>query len=88
MVKGKHTLTLSNGTIVSGNIEFKKYIITNITTNSGGYLTAVKGYFTNKHNDYIYVNGDAFKTGRFKWIAKGSNSDGCFKYIDFPIKYE
>jgi hypothetical protein len=39
--------------------------------------------------EYIYINGTGFKNGRFTWITSTDISkQGCFKYIDFPIKYE
>ena len=84
---GKQTFTV-NGKIYSGYVNYFKYILKDIQTDENGYIKEVKGYFTTRHNDYIYCTGGDIAKGRFKWVTNGDSGDGLHPYIDFPIKYE
>lgn len=84
---GKHTFFV-NGRIYSGYVNYFKYVLKDIQTDENGYINEVKGYFTTKHNDYIYCTGGDIAKGRFNWITNGDSGDGLHPYIDFPIKYE
>lgn len=84
---GKYTVTINN-TIYSGQISYLKYVLKDVQTDENGYIKEVKGYFTTKHNDYIYCTDGDIAKGRFNWITNGDGGDGLHPYIDFPIKYE
>ena len=74
----------------TGNIKFLKFNINTVTTDENNYIKEIKGKFTTKYNDYVYVNENDFAQGRFQFKVYNelNSEEGCFPYIDFPIKYE